>query len=413
MSNFKQILIPALAIVTFSAGCDRTRSFDFTGKAQKGPLLVGANVTVNELNSSFEQTGGSFTSSIASDDGSFGLNSVELETDYALVTVNGAYFDELSGQISANPINLQALADLSGRSTVNVNTLTHVIRSRMEALVSDMSFEQASRQAQDELIAVFFGESEQLGADFDQLDISNVGDDNGALLAFSLLMMRDTVSSTATLVELLTRLRTDFGENGELNNSELLDQIRENAALLNEEIIRNNLEARYLQIGQTAVIPDFEKYLGKFQLQNAETILTEPVYPPVIQPETWSSTVNLLDKSLVELSRSAFYSEHNSNGPCIAAFTPVGQKLTVKLKGEGISYKLLLPMAYPPVPGPHNGGFVFESNTMDELTFSSQRQNVLMTYVFDNVGVNYDIEVEYYENGSLVPTFVKTISVIP
>jgi hypothetical protein len=417
MSNFKQILIPALAIVTFSTGCDKTRSFDFTGKAQKGPFLVGANVTVNELNSSFEQTGKSFTSSIASDDGSFGLNSVELETDYALVTVNGAFFDEVEGTVSNSPINLQAVADLSGGSTVNVNALTHVVRSRVESLVSNMSFEQANSQAQRELVSLFFGESEQLSADFDQLDISKSGDDNAALLAFSLLMMRGSIPSlavsTATLVELLTRLRTDFGDNANVDNPALMDQVRDNASRLNELAIRRNLEARYLQIGQTVAIPNFEKYLGKFQLANADTVYQDFYYPASgTEPDWWfqPSVINLLDKSLVQVSRATL--GIGFQGPCIAAVVPVGKKLTVKLKGEGVSGRLLLDGGYPPEPGPHPNGFVFELNSADELVFSSQRQNIMMTYLLDRLQVG-DYQVEYYENGSSAPTHVKVMNVVP
>jgi hypothetical protein len=413
MSNFKQILIPALAIVTFSTGCDKTRSFNFTGKAQKGPFLVGANVTVNELNSNFEQTGKSFTSSIASDDGSFGLNSVELETDYALVTVNGAFFDEISGQVSSSPINLQAVADLSGRTTVNVNALTHVVRSRVESLVSDMSFEQANAQAQSELVSLFFGESEQLAKDFDQLDISKSGDDNGALLAFSLLMMRGG-TPTATLVELLTRLRTDFGDNATVDNAALMDQVRYNASWLNEVAIRQILEARYQQMGQAAVIPNFEKYLGKFQLANADTLYGDYYYPPVgSEPDWYDGVVNILDKSLVQVSRAELISAGLlSQGACMAAVVPVGKKLTVKIKGQGVSGRLLFEGGYPAQPGSHPYGFVFEMNTADELVFSSQRQNVMMNYLFDRFQVG-DYQVEYYENGSSAPTHVKVMNVVP
>jgi len=412
------LTIGLVALLTTSCDKDKLKTYSISGKAQKGPFLVGANVTVNELNSDFQQTGKSFTSSIGSDDGSFSLNSVEMATDYALVTVNGAFFDEVEGKVSSSPINLQAVVDLSGRSTVNVNALTHVVRSRVESLVANMSFEQANAQAQSELVSLFFGESEQLSSDFDQLDISKSGDDNAALLAFSLLMMRGSIPSlavnTATLVELLTRLRTDFGDNANVDNPALMSQVRDNASRLNEVAIRRNLEAWYQQIGQTAAIPNFEKYLGKFQQTNADTVYQDFYYPAVgTEPDWWfqPSVINLLDKSLVQVSRAALGIAFQ--GPCIAAVVPVGKKLTVKLKGQGVSGRLLFEWGgYPAVPGPHSTGFVFELNTTDELVFSSQRQNIMMTYLFDRLQVG-DYQVEYYENGSNTPTFVKVLTVLP
>jgi hypothetical protein len=85
------------------------------------------------LNDKLEQTGKSFTSSISADDGSFSLNSVELESNIALITINGYYFDEACDCVPGT-LNIQALVDLSGKSSVNVNAMTHVLKDRIEVL---------------------------------------------------------------------------------------------------------------------------------------------------------------------------------------------------------------------------------------------------------------------------------------
>ncbi len=68
-------------------------TFSFSGKVQKGPFVTGATVTVNELNESLGQTGMSFTTSISSNDGSFSLNNIEMESDLALLSCNGFYYN--------------------------------------------------------------------------------------------------------------------------------------------------------------------------------------------------------------------------------------------------------------------------------------------------------------------------------
>ena len=125
--------------------------FSFSGKVQKGPFVTGTTITVNELNESLGQTGKAFTTSITSDDGSFSLSNIEMESNLALLSGNGFYFNEVIGQLSSAQITLQALADLTDDNTVNINVLTHITKARIETLVAEgKSFSDAKRQAEGE-----------------------------------------------------------------------------------------------------------------------------------------------------------------------------------------------------------------------------------------------------------------------
>ena len=156
-------------------------TFTFSGKVQKGPFVTGTTINVNELNENLGQTGKAFTTSITSDDGSFNLNNIEMESNLALLTANGFYFNEVLGQLSSAQITLQALADLTNDETVNINVLTHITKARIEKLVSEgTSFAEAKRKAEAEF-QDFLGVTEHFNQGFEQMSITSAGDFNAML----------------------------------------------------------------------------------------------------------------------------------------------------------------------------------------------------------------------------------------
>ncbi len=122
------VLIPLL-FASCEKDDDNSKFYSFTGKVQKGPFVTGTNITLNELNLTLGQTGRSFTTTITTDDGSFSLSNIELFSETALLTANGFYFSEIYGEMSGATLSLQALTDLSEKEKVNINVLTHIIRS--------------------------------------------------------------------------------------------------------------------------------------------------------------------------------------------------------------------------------------------------------------------------------------------
>jgi hypothetical protein len=66
------------------------------------------------------------------------------------------------------------------------------------------------------------------------------------------------------LTELLSNIRNDIKENGILNSSALGSDLINHAIILDTASIRRNLAKRFNDIGASANIPDFSKYIANF-----------------------------------------------------------------------------------------------------------------------------------------------------
>jgi hypothetical protein len=376
--------------------------YSFSGKAQKGPFITGTTVTLNELNSTLGQTGKSFTTSISSDDGSFTLNNIALGSNLALLTANGYHFSEIYGELSGGPLSLQAISDLSVNQSVNINVLTHLVKGRIENLVSNGSgFQDANNQAKSEMLS-FLGVTEQFGTDFEKLDISKGEDYNAVLLAFSVMLQRNTNNMierptlTAELTQLLSKLSSDFSTDGLISDQTLIDTLLYNISQLNLKDIRKHVEKRYADLGQTVTIPDFEKYVSGFQAKYSKIIYTGFYYPasaspePIIAPD--SKLPNILVPSDTIFQAGKPYS--------MAAIIPLNSNLTIKFRSAGNSDNYSI------------GGPVYGWEVINESPFgiklNSQRRNELMTMLFhlEKAGT---ATIEYYENNAATPTFTKNI----
>ena len=195
MKNKTLALSLALIGMLAFASCTKEKAggtFTFSGKVQKGPFVTGTTITVNELNTSLGQTGKAFTTAITSDDGSFNLSNIEMESNLALLSGNGFYYNEVIGKLSTAQITLQAIADLNNEETVNINVLTHITKARIEKLVGGgMNFTDAKRKAEGEF-QDFLGVTEHFNQGFEQMSIATDGDFNAMLLAFSVILQRPT-----------------------------------------------------------------------------------------------------------------------------------------------------------------------------------------------------------------------------
>ncbi|MCF0224574.1 MAG: hypothetical protein HUK20_09905, partial [Fibrobacter sp.] len=106
------------------------------GVSQKGPYISGSAVHLYGLDSkTLNQSGSVFTGKIKSDKGDFSISGVNLSSQYALLEANGYYRNEVTGEKSKGPITLYAITDLSDRSNVNINLLTHLEFERVRKLV--------------------------------------------------------------------------------------------------------------------------------------------------------------------------------------------------------------------------------------------------------------------------------------
>ena len=236
-----------------------------SGVSQKGPFVTGSAVKLYELDgTTYAQTGKSFTGKIASDDGKFSVASVTLASQYALLEANGYFRNEVSGTKSSGTITLNALTDLSDREKVNINLLTHLEYERALYLIgTGINVPSAKKQAEAEIFNAFGIQGEF--ANSEDLDIFSSGDGNAALLAFSVLMLRNL--SEADLTELLTKFATDIEKDGswddEATKTNIADWAQETDLAGDLAAIRSNVEGWNL-----GTVPDFEKYVRNFWYTN-------------------------------------------------------------------------------------------------------------------------------------------------
>ncbi|WP_173475182.1 FISUMP domain-containing protein [Fibrobacter succinogenes] len=194
-----------------SEGVFAVKDREIAGVTQKGPFLVGSSVTIQELNRvTLVQTGRSFKTSVKSDQGDFVLRGVSLVSPYALLEVNGYYFNEVSWEKSEGMVTLNALTDLTDRNHVNVNVLTHLMVDRVLRLVQKegKSFTEAKKQAEEEALALFGIEGGlEKSEDMDLF----AGEGREFLAALSVMMQRN--GAMADLSERLALAALSFEKN--------------------------------------------------------------------------------------------------------------------------------------------------------------------------------------------------------
>lgn len=260
-------IIPVLLILLFISGCKKEdepayKIDKLSGLVQKGPYINGTAITVAELDENLDPTGKTFSTQIVDNKGSFEVNNVELVSPYVEIRADGFYFDEVKGEKSAAQLTLFGLADVSDQSTINVNILTQLEKSRVKNLMGEgLSFSESKSQAQTDVLNIFGIEYEDMSSS-ELLDISQEDEENAILLAISLMVQGN--GSVGDLTELLANINTDIREDGVLNSIILDSMLITQARSLKASEIRKNLTDRYALLGVEALISDFEKYVGNF-----------------------------------------------------------------------------------------------------------------------------------------------------
>ena len=255
--------------------CDSTDSgcatpmgdVELSGVSQKGPFVSGTDVTAYELQneSSLKQTGKTFGGKIENQDGSFNIRTVKLKSSFAYLVADGFYRNEVTGRNSAATIKLRALTNLDGRSTANINLVTHLEYDRVQRLVTkdNKSVIEAKRSAEKSLFAAFNIDNAGFNKLAEDLNIFKEGDGNAALLAVSVLLQGDRDESELTA--LLAAFSVDLGDNGVWDDSLRRAQIADWAMKADIDgrlaTIRANVEGWKLSEGKA---PAFEAPFRNF-----------------------------------------------------------------------------------------------------------------------------------------------------
>ena len=129
-----------------------------TGYAQKGPFNNGTTINVSELTTALSSTGRTFVSQITDNSGTFSVTNIQLVSPYVELRANGYYFNEVANEVSQGQLTLTALSNLTNKTSMNVNIISHLERNRIATLMAgttSLTFAQAKNQAQEEVIAIF------------------------------------------------------------------------------------------------------------------------------------------------------------------------------------------------------------------------------------------------------------------
>jgi len=255
------------------------------GQAQKGPFNNGTAINIAELTNTLSPTGRNFSSAITDNTGRFAVANVQLESPYVELRANGFYFNEVSNEISDAQLTLFAISNLTGKTSLNVNILTHLEKNRMVTLMSGDSpktFAQAKLQAQEEVFAVF-DYSRANVPESELLDISQGGAANGKLLAMSAILQGDL--AVGQMSQLLANISTDIASDGTLDDASLRATLIDNSKNLDMAEVRSNLVAHYASLGISATIPDFETEINQF--------LKPPVSQDISASTTEDTAINI------------------------------------------------------------------------------------------------------------------------
>ena len=247
-----------------------------SGYVQKGPFVNGTSIEMYELDHLLDQTGNTFSTQISNNNGLFEINQVKLSSKYVELSAYGYYYNEVLGKLSVSPLNLMALSDILDISSLNVNILTHLEKQRVDYLViKNKTFSEAKTMAQMEVLGIF-GFSLSEISNSEKLDITINGEGNAILLAISIILQGNR--SVGDLTELLANISNDVREDGVITNNTIINDLRNSTKTLDLQAIRTNLNNRYVELGSTATIPEFEKYINSFLAFTAEkpTASSEP-----------------------------------------------------------------------------------------------------------------------------------------
>ncbi|MCQ2102758.1 MAG: hypothetical protein MJY98_05975 [Fibrobacter sp.] len=238
------------------------------GASQKGPFLSGSKVLVKELldGRTLSQTGNNFDGKILNDKGEFKITARMLVSQYVMLEATGYYRNEVTGQNSSSPLTLFGITDVTTRNIVNINLLTHLEYERVIYLVTKkkMKVLDAKKLAQKEIFDILHIDNSNF-SNSEDLSIAGSSDEDGALLAFSILFQGDR--SVSQLTELLTRISTAMEKEGKWDDAVTKTEIADWAMAADTSgrlaDIRGKVDAWKLG----SMVPKFEPYIRNFWVE--------------------------------------------------------------------------------------------------------------------------------------------------
>lgn len=256
-----------ILLIFFLISCEKDKGTEFpvsknyslTGKIEKGPFVKGSKVSIQELDQNMVPTGKLFTSTINTDDGSFELKGVELASPFVELIADGYFYNETSGDLSKGQITLSGLADLTEQSTVNVNILTHLAKSRISFLMENenLSLKSAQDKSQGELLSMF-GLQENNDKSFTEVSITDGTNMAASQILISSVLLKNR--SEAQFTEFITNLSSSFKTTGSFS-SEIKEELWATSVNLDIDYISRKLVERYASINKDIKVLDLSYFI--------------------------------------------------------------------------------------------------------------------------------------------------------
>ncbi|SHH03594.1 RagB/SusD family nutrient uptake outer membrane protein [Pedobacter caeni] len=284
----KKILLIIMGILVFGCskdkettkpGAETIKKEKIGGFIEKGPFVRGSKVTLIDLDNDLNPTGKTYETQTTDDLGAFEFKNIALSSGYAKFAIDGFYFNEVTGKLSASRIVLNSIAQVNELNKINVNIITHLQAARILKLVKQdkLTFNMAKKQATKELLTGL-GISEDLILAADQISLTDGSQDAATLLALSVVLLSNPDHSDASFTELMSKMSGQLELDGKLKE-DVKSKLRSYAAKVNPEQVASNLINRYHSLGLSVKV--LEDRLSDF-LENIE------IMPPTnsIPPET-------------------------------------------------------------------------------------------------------------------------------
>ena len=239
------------------------------GVAQKGALLKGSHVWIDELNPfAYAPTGFTYDLLTKDNQGRFDSSTINFTRPQIQTFAEGYYFNEITGALANDSVLLQAQGDLTIDRLVNVNLLTTLAGPRLVALATDKTkpstyrkFAAARTQAQKEVLAAFWiynstdllpggvdTSNKLVPGNFSELDLSSSQSANQILAALSALAVK-TGGNGVGISQFIANFQLDLADDGLINGSGNTPSVRglidKASSAVDMSAVAKNLNAFY------------------------------------------------------------------------------------------------------------------------------------------------------------------------
>lgn len=184
-----------------------------TGVAQKGPYLQGSTYRIIPLDGkTLKPTGDTLSDQFNNSKGTYTFCNLNLPSQYAMIEASGYYRSELTGGKSNLQMTIGAIVDV--QKGANINMITNLEYERVKYLVQNEGYNiaGAKKRALTEVLSAFH--IENVTGSAEQLDITQDGEANGALLAIS-IMIQGVAGTEFNVIDMMKDFREDLKEDGQ------------------------------------------------------------------------------------------------------------------------------------------------------------------------------------------------------